>query len=83
MLFVVAGIVNLYLRPLKVKNARYRLQRTALICAAMEGRTEIVKMLIERGADPNLRDFDDRTALEWAKQNEHIETIRILQEEFH
>jgi ankyrin repeat protein len=41
---------------------------TALIWAATQGHTETVRVLMEAGADATLRDFDGRTAADWAQQ---------------
>lgn len=46
------------------KNAAdFRVKRTALICAAEYNRPMLVKLLLDRGADPNLRDRLGGTAL--------------------
>jgi ankyrin repeat protein len=41
--------------------------RQALRLAAQNGRPASVRRLLERGADPNLRDKDGLTALDWCK----------------
>lgn len=61
---------------------------TALICAAFQGRVEIVKLLLDAGADPNIQARDGRTALMWAAEKCypawvgdskcHKEIIRLL-----
>jgi uncharacterized protein len=38
---------------------------TALIIAAAEGHTKVVKMLIDKGANVNLQDNEGMTALIW------------------
>ncbi|CAE7639364.1 acbd6, partial [Symbiodinium sp. CCMP2592] len=40
--------------------------KTALILAAKQGRVEIVRLLLEAGADKGLKDREDRTAYNWA-----------------
>jgi ankyrin repeat protein len=52
---------------------------TALIYAAAWGRTEIVRALIDRGADILVRDDDGRTALDWAREADQNETAGILE----
>ncbi|KAL9606433.1 MAG: hypothetical protein Q9179_000399 [Wetmoreana sp. 5 TL-2023] len=42
--------------------------RSALHCAAFRGRADVVSILLERGADPNLRDGTGRTALELCQE---------------
>jgi ankyrin repeat protein len=53
--------------------------RTALILAAWEGQAEAVKVLIEAGADPRIRDKKRRTALVAAKTKGHTEVAKILE----
>ena len=43
-------------------------ERTALMCAAQMGRLDMVKLLIEAGADPQIKDRDGKTALDLARQ---------------
>ena len=53
----------------------------ALICASPIGHFEIVKYLIEHGADPNAKESDDnsgRTALILASENGHFEIVKCL-----
>jgi len=55
---------------------------TLLINASLFGHVEIVKYLLECGADVNLKGFTfegNRTALEWAIQRKHTEIIKLLQ----
>jgi len=51
---------------------------TALICASEYGHTEIVKLLIEAGADVNARQWDDATALTYASREGHTEIVNLL-----
>jgi ankyrin repeat protein len=51
---------------------------TALIEAATKGHIEIVRSLIEAGADVNLRDSDGRTPLWSAATFSHLGTIEVL-----
>jgi ankyrin repeat protein len=46
--------------------------------AASAGHTKIVKMLLDMGADPNVREQGGYTALHAAAQNGDLETIRAL-----
>jgi len=62
-------------------NARFRYGATALFKAAERGHTEIVKLLLARGADVTIKDtFYGATAMTWALDNGHVETIRALLE---
>ena len=58
----------------------YRHGHTALMRAALDGNTEKVKELIQRGTDINQRDDNGRTALMFAVINSHYETMRVLLE---
>ena len=53
---------------------------TALHLASYWGDSEIVKMLIEAGADVNAVNKDGETALYWASLKGHQEIIKILKE---
>lgn len=51
---------------------------TLLMNAAVEGRVDVVRDLLARGADVNARDNDGRTALMDASANGHIEIVKLL-----
>jgi ankyrin repeat protein len=51
---------------------------TALRRAAWFGRTACVKLLVEAGADLNMRDVDSKTALFYAESREHAESAELL-----
>jgi hypothetical protein len=53
---------------------------TALTGAAESGRTDVVKLLLQKGADPLLRDGEGRTPVERARRNEHFEIVRLIEE---
>ncbi len=53
---------------------------TALMYAALSGRTLDVRTLLERGADVNAIDHEGRTALMFAAVNMHSETVNSLLE---
>ena len=62
-------------------NAKFRYGSTALFKAAERGHTEVVKILLARGADVKVKDtFYQATALTWALQNDHFETVRAIVE---
>jgi ankyrin repeat protein len=56
---------------------------TALTGAADAGHTEIVRLLLQKGADPFLKDGEGQTAMECAKRNGHNEIVRLLEEAQH
>ena len=52
----------------------------ALMIAAINGDTETVEMLIDRGADVNGKDKDGRTALMIAEEFGETEIVNLLRE---
>lgn len=54
--------------------------KTPLYLAAEHGHLEIVRILVEAGADPNAGDFSGRTPLDSATENGHQEVARYLAE---
>ena len=52
--------------------------RTPLIFAAMNGHTEIVKILLEKGAEVEAKDMEGWTALRYALAYEYEEIIELL-----
>ena len=52
----------------------------ALTAAASNGNTEVVKLLLLKGADPKLKDRAGRSALEMAQNNGRRETAEVLRE---
>ena len=62
-------------------NAKTRYGATALTFAADKGRTDVVKLLIERGADINAQDsFYQMRALDMAMMNSHSDVALLLLE---
>jgi len=62
-------------------NAKLRTGATPLLLAVFDGHTEIVRLLLEKGADANCK-FPGKnvTALMIAAQNNHIEITKLLLE---
>ena len=54
---------------------------TPLQCAALGGHSETVKLLLERGASPSLKDKDGLMPIHLAAQNGHVEVIQLLLED--
>ncbi|MCW4327834.1 MAG: ankyrin repeat domain-containing protein [Candidatus Thiodiazotropha taylori] len=52
---------------------------SALIWAAKLGHTDSVATLLEHNANTELMDFDDLSALDWAKKNQHNTIVRLLE----
>ena len=65
-------------------NAQEANKGTALIYAASnksiapQTRTEIVKLLLAKGADKSLKDDKGKTALDWAKESKSADVVDIL-----
>lgn len=59
-------------------NVKGRFGCTALILASNNNHPEIVKALIDAGADVNLQDKWDNTALIWASSQGHTEIVKAL-----
>ena len=49
-----------------------------LVSAAMAGDNSEIISLLSRGADPNATWEDGRSAIEWAQENQHPDTVAIL-----
>lgn len=52
--------------------------QTALILAVIFGHTRLVRLLMEAGADPQLRDNLGLNAIEWAQRRGLLEAVEIL-----
>lgn len=61
-------------------NAENEKGQTPLLCAAEGGRTAVIKVLLERGADPNCRDHINRTHLLYAARQSDIARVKALPE---
>jgi len=46
--------------------------------ASQNGHIEVVRELIERGADINAKDDYGETALDWARWNDHQDIVALL-----
>ena len=53
---------------------------TPLMFAAAEGQYEIVKLLLDAGADKTIKDVDGDTAESFAIQNKHTNVAKLLRE---
>jgi uncharacterized protein len=61
-----------------VVNSRDAQGNTPLLVATYGGRTEAVRLLLDRGADRSLRTGDGQTALEIADERGRVEAARLL-----
>ncbi len=64
-------------KPINI-NAQLLNGETLLMLASWYGHIEIVRFLLIRGADPTIRDNQDRTALMKAQARGHTEVMRLL-----
>ena len=53
---------------------------TALMAAAGKGHTDTVRALLGAGADLNAKDKESKTALTYAKENDHNEIVQLLKQ---
>lgn len=51
---------------------------TALHAAAGHGNSEMVRWLLDHGANPEVRDYEDKTPIEIARENGHQEIVALL-----
>lgn len=61
-------------------NYQDSLGYTALMYASMNGHMEIVKLLLENGADTSIKNNDGKTALILAFENNHIDIVDLIEE---
>lgn len=60
-------------------NAASRYGATALTMAADQGRLEVMRLLLERGANVSAKDtFYSATPIAWAARNGQVEAVRLL-----
>jgi len=57
-------------------NAKSEMGRTTLHSAAREGHTEVIELLIAKGADVNVKDKDGTTPLDMADDKETADLLR-------
>ena len=56
--------------------------RTALMLAAQFGQIQIIDVLLRRGADPSIRDWEGLSALDWARRSNPAEMIPLFERAF-
>ena len=72
-------VVEILLRIKSVDvNAKSISGRPPIFWAAAHGHEEIVRLLLEAGADRSLEDIDGRTPLSMAKKYKHDKIVKML-----
>jgi len=61
-------------------NRQYHNDLPALMWEAGYGRMETLRLLLDKGADPQLRDNRGKTALQMASEEGHEDAAKLLQE---
>ncbi|KAI0380798.1 hypothetical protein F5Y04DRAFT_289242 [Hypomontagnella monticulosa] len=74
------GIVNLFLEEDASRriNAPGKWEMTALHCAAYEGHEEIIEVLLDAGAEVDVKDMDGWTPLMAATKDRHLNSMSML-----
>lgn len=72
----VAGL--LIARGANIENRTLITRQTPLTEAAQMNRTDMVRFLLDRGADPDARDVMERTPLDWAIRNGNLDIVAML-----
>lgn len=52
---------------------------TPLTEAAQMNQVDMVRLLLDRGADVNARDAMGRSALDWARENSNADIVQLIQ----
>ncbi|KAI9438067.1 hypothetical protein H4582DRAFT_232826 [Lactarius indigo] len=74
------GVADLLREHDVIMDVRVGDERTSLQAASICGSTDIMRWLLNHGADPNAREDDRRTALHLAALNLHLEAVQVLLE---
>ena len=59
-------------------NSKSIARRPTIFWAAAQGHEDIVRLLLEAGADRSLEDIDGKTPLSMAKENRHDKIAKML-----
>ncbi|MEM3364458.1 MAG: ankyrin repeat domain-containing protein [Candidatus Micrarchaeia archaeon] len=80
--FIKVSLIDMYEpMPIAARRVRARQQElldSMLIDACRNGEFKKVKRLLERGANPNAKDKEHKTALMWAVYEENLEIATLL-----
>jgi len=60
------------------QNMQNKYSQGILLSGAEEGNVEVVKLLLNKGANVDVKDNDGRTPLLWAAENRHEAVVRLL-----
>ena len=70
------------LRRGAIVNMQNNNGQTALMFASRSGNIAIVGLLLKKGGDSTILDFDKKTSLDYAKKFQHKDVVRLLEKEF-
>lgn len=71
------GIIEIQQVPGLNVNIRDGAMMTALMWAAFHGKPNHIKMLLEKGADPAIKDVDGMTAVHWSVQRHDTRALQV------
>jgi ankyrin repeat protein len=63
-------------------NAADDMGFTALISAVVNDKPDLVRLMLERGADPTIRTHDDQSALDWAQDLGIVDLVHLLEDAY-
>ena len=67
-------------RSQNVNSPGFKLNETPLSVASRRGHSGVARVLLEHGADTEIRDDDNYSPLDWASKNARVEVLRVLLE---
>lgn len=74
----IEGVKECLEEDVPVNTKEDEVENTALHMAAANGHLEVVKFLLEAGADINLKNKNENTALHWASLNGKLDVVKFL-----
>jgi len=74
----IAAVTSLAAGGADVNAGHAQLRLTPLMFAAYGGHDAVVRLLLEKGASPNLKDASGASAADWASQGGHEGTAGVL-----
>jgi ankyrin repeat protein len=75
---VILFLISFFKKKGQIKYFFLQHGQTALMLAVSHGRLDMVRLLVETGADMNIQDEDGSTALMCAAEHGHTEIVKHL-----